>query len=190
MRLRGFRIQVALLVFLVIVGLGLGIRYLHQQTRVIDPLTVQLQQIPGISSTNIQQHMIGGARTLVALQLEADASLGTVFPRVYQTLASGGGAYAIQVQDSPTAAILALFQQMQIAVEEAIVTGEFTALSDRVETLARAADVEWDLGLDREFIYLSLTAEDGNLRRVIRRGEDDGKVKVHADGGVGSWTNG
>lgn len=190
MQLRGFRIKIALLVFLVVFGLGLGTRYLIQRTRVIDPLTVQLQQIPGVTGASAEQHMLGGTRVLVNLQLDAEASLSTVFQRIYQTLSSAGGNYAVQIQDSPDDTILALFQRMQIAVEEAIITGEFTVLSDRVEGLANAAHVQWDLGLDREFIYLSLTAEDSSLRRVIRRGIDDGKVKVYPDGGVESWTNG
>lgn len=190
MQLRGFRMKVALFVFFLVFALGMGVKYLHQQTRVIDPITAQLLQIPGVSSASVEQRLLGGSRVLVKLELENDAPLSTVFRKVYQTLASSGGNYAVQVQDSPDATILALFEQMQIAVEEAIMTGEFTLLSNRVERLASTAHVEWDLGLDREFIYLSLTDKDSSLRRVIRRGMDDGKVKVYPDGGVDSWTNG
>ncbi|HBN96430.1 MAG TPA: hypothetical protein DDZ66_09010 [Firmicutes bacterium] len=187
MHFRGFRVQRALLVFVVVFIVGLGVQYLHQQTQVIHPLREQLQDIPGVLSIELEEGPSRrGSRMLVSLDIEQDASLAIVFERVYQTLISTGGDYAIRVQDAPNSAILSLFQRIQIALEEAIMTGEFTALEARVQELADTAGVAWQLGLDREFVYLSLTEGENTLRRVISRDTDQGKIQVFIDGGVHS----
>ncbi|HHT68059.1 MAG TPA: hypothetical protein GXZ85_02235 [Firmicutes bacterium] len=191
MRFRGFRVQVALLVFVMVFVVGLGVRYLHQQTQVIQPLTQQLQEVPGVRRVESKRGMFGtGARTAVELEVEQGASLTTVFQRVHHILSAATGEYTVTVHDAPSAAMLALFQQIQVAVEEAVITGEFTALEARVRRVAEQAGVGWELGLDRDFIYLSLTEDFHSLRRVIARDSNQGKVVVNAGGGVGSWTSG
>lgn len=191
MRFHGFRVQIALLTFLVVFAVGLGVRYLHQQNQVINPLTEQLQTIPGVLHVDLEKGSCrGGSKMLVTLEIEPDASLAIVFERVYQTLLSTGGDYAIRMTDTPNATILSLYQRIQIALEEAIMTGEFTALEARVQELADTAGIPWQLGLDRKFVYLSLNQGENTLRRVISRDMDEGKISVFTDGGVDSWTSG
>jgi hypothetical protein len=188
---RGFRFQVALLVFLVVSALGLGVKYLHQQTKVLDPLIEQIQGVPGVVDVRSEQSILDRtSRVLLTLQVEQDSRLAVLFPRVYQTLLAQGGTYGVRVEDAPNSALLEVFQRVQIAVEEAIVTGEFTALETRVKQLADEAGLAWELGLDREFIYLSLVQGESTLRRIVSRGVSEGRVRVYTDGGVTSWPNG
>lgn len=191
MRFRGFRIHVALLVFLVALGLGLGVQYYHRQTQVLHPLVEQLEEIPGVLSVRLDQGMFkAGSRQLVSMELAPGVPLVFVFEQVYQTLMASGGEYTIELEDSPNPAILNLFYRIQIAVEEAIMTGEFTTLETRISRLADSVGIDWELGLDREFIYLLLTEGEDNLTRVIRRGTNEGKITVWTDGGDYSWTSG
>ena len=191
MRFRGFRIQVVLLVFLVVVALGLGVQYFHQQTQVIHPLAEQLEEIPGVLDVGLTKGFFkAGSRMLVSLEVSQDVPLALVFERVHQTLMATGGDYAVQLKDSPNPAMLRLFHRIQIALEEAIMTGEFTTLEKRISILADPTGIDWELGLDREFVYLSLTEGSDILRRVISRGTNEGKVIVCMDGGADSWTSG
>ena len=116
------------------------------------------------------------------MELAPGVPLVFVFEQVYQTLMASGGEYAIELEDSPNPAILNLFYRIQIAVEEAIMTGEFTTLETRISRLADSVGIDWELGLDREFIYLLLTEGEDNLTRVIRRGTNEGKITVWTDG--------
>ena len=187
MRFRGFKIQVALLVFLVVTGIGVGAQYLYQETWVISPLVDDLKGIPGISQVRLEKDdKRTGSRMLVALELDEDMPLAVVFERVYHTLLASGGDYVIQLKDSPSFALLELFQRIQIGLEEAIMTGEFTILETRIQSLADLAGASWELGLDRDFVYLSLTEGENSLRRVISRGSNEGKVILGIEGGVDS----
>lgn len=191
MRFHGFRIHVALFIFLVILALGLGVQYLHQKTQVIDPLVHQLQEVPGVSRVDLEAAMFSRrSRTMVTLQVERGIPLSLVFDRVHQSLLAAGGDYVLKLEDSPNALLLSLFQRIQITVEEAVITGEFTALERRVKSLAEAQGVTWELGVDRHFIYLSLSQGQNALKRVISRGANEGTVIVVTDGGVDNWENG
>ena len=191
MNFRGFRFRVALLAFLILSTLGIGAKYLHQQTQVLGPLVEQIQEISGIVAVQSGKSVLDRtAKVLVTLELAQEASLGVVFPQVYQTLLSQGGNYAVRIKDEPNGTLLNLFKRVQIAVEEAVVTGEFTLLEHRLEDLAEAGGVSWDLGLDREFIYVSLAQGEHSLRRIVSRGSGEGRVRVYPDGGDQSWPNG
>lgn len=187
MRLRGFKIHIALLVFVVVFALGLGAQYLHQRMQVIDPLVQRIQDVPGVLDVSIEKGMFNtGAETLVTLQLEEDTSLGLVFGQVYQTLTAAGGDYAVFIQDSPSKELIDLYLDIQIKVEEAVMTGEFTVLEERVKGLANAAGVTWELGVDREFVYLALGVADSTLKRVISRDLNEGRISIVNKGGTDS----
>jgi hypothetical protein len=185
MRLRGFRISVALLVFLGVFVLGMGAQYLHQRTQVISPLVERLLEIPGVLDVSVEKGLFRtGSRTLVILEVEQESSLGLTFGPVYETLAEAGGEYAVYIQDSPNLELLRLFQDIQVAVEEAVMTGEFTRLGERVEEFASEEGVTWELGVDRQFIYLTLSEGENTLRRVISRDRQEGSISVRGNGGA------
>jgi len=194
MRLRGFRISVALLVFLGVFVLGMGAQYLHQRTQVISPLVERLLEIPGVLDVSVEKGLFRtGSRTLVILEVEQESSLGLTFGPVYETLAEAGGEYVVYIQDSPNLVyiqdspnleLLRLFQDIQVAVEEAVMTGEFTRLGERVEEFAAEEGVTWELGVDRQFIYLTLSEGENTLRRVISRDRQEGSISVRGNGGA------
>ncbi len=188
MYFRGFRFQVALLAFLILSALGLGVKYLHQQTQVLGPLVEQIQEISGVAHVQSEKSVFDRAsKVLVTLEFTRDVPLGVAFPKVYQTLRAQGGNYVVRVKDEPNDTLIRLFQRIQIALEEAIVTGEFTALEGRVERLAQEEGVTWHLGLDREFIYVSLVQGESTLHRIVNRGSGEGRIRVAIDGGGALW---
>lgn len=187
MNFHKFRIQIALVAFLVAVAIGLGANYLYEQTQVIKPLNAELQDVPGISSVNVEKNFLGnGARTLVQLGLESDILLSEVFADIHYVLEETRGNFALQLEDSADEELISLFDRIQIAAEEAIVTGEFTALEERVQELAENEGVDWKLAIDRDFIYLSLLNGESSLQRVIGRGLNEGKVIIYTGGGIAS----
>ncbi|NMA99930.1 MAG: hypothetical protein GX971_00205 [Firmicutes bacterium] len=191
MNFRKFKVQIALLAFLVVVVIGLGASYLYKQTQIIKPLTEQLQNVNGVSDVNVEQNFLGqGARILVQLEIEREFSVGPVIGAVQEILATTSGNYALLLRDSADPSLVRLFERMQIAAEEAIVTGEFTSLEQRVQNLAENEGVTWQLAMDRDFIYLSLATGDSYLHRVISRGNNEGKVVIYTIGGGNEWLNG
>lgn len=179
MNFHKLRIHIVLLAFLLAVVIGLGANYLYEQTQVFRPLNAQLQEVAGVEAVDVEQTFLGsGKRALVELVVDPDAPLSVTFSGVRQILAETRGNFALHLLDSADSSLIRLFQRVKIAAEEAIATGEFTALENRVQSLAEDAGINWELAMDREFIYLSLMSDTHHLQRIISRGTNDGKIII------------
>ncbi|HHY10145.1 MAG TPA: hypothetical protein GX528_06220, partial [Firmicutes bacterium] len=91
-----------------------------------------------------------------------------------------GGEFIIELEDSADPALLNLFPKVQLLIEEAVMTGEFTLLEKRVHQLAQSYNSLGDVTLDRNYVYLRLQNERGMLQRVISRGREEGRIKIGA----------
>lgn len=183
MNLRGFQIKTAMIIFITVLALGLGLQYLHQAIQVLIPLTKELQELPGVERVHLSKgSWPNRSRIMVELTLDAKVPLASSLGQVRQILSSLGGAYAIELEDSATGELVELFQKIQIAAEEAIMTGQFTLLEERVETLAFGRGLQWELAVDRDFVYLRLSDTANALQRVIARDEDGGRVTISTKG--------
>lgn len=191
MRLGGFRFQVALIIFVVVLGLGLGLQYFHQQSLVINPLVVELQNVPGVEKLNWEKPGFGKqSRMNLGLRFKAGTPLVQAFGQVSNILERNGGDFALFIEDSSNAVLRGIFQRIQIALEEAIATGEFTLLEHRVKALAEEHGVTWDLALDRDYVYISLQMGENALHRVINRGVSEGQIVIFAERSGLKWVNG
>ena len=54
MTFRGFRVQITILVFVVVVAVGLVGKYAYEQTQVISPLQEQLLGLAGVESASLR----------------------------------------------------------------------------------------------------------------------------------------
>ena len=191
MTFRGFRVQITILVFVVVVAVGLVGKYAYEQTQVISPLQEQLLGLAGVESASLEGAPLGrGRRPVVSLELDPEVPLSVVFGQVRQVLAGFGGEAVIHVQDSASPELVRIFDRVRIAAEEAIMTGEFTVLEERVQKLAQDHGIAWELAMDRDFVYVSLGTSERVLRRVINRGTDLGGMEIYMGGGAVSWENG
>lgn len=191
MKFRELRLHITLLTFMLVIAGGLLGQYLYQQTQVIGPLHSQLQAVVGVADVALERTLFGSRnRTQVRVELQPQVPLAPVLGEIQQILQASQGDFAVRVQDDPSDLLLQLFSRMQIAAEEAIATGQFTALEKRVEELAQAEAVDWELAVDRDFIYVTLARDESTLRRVISRDPEAGKVLVLTEGGGSQWPNG
>lgn len=191
MKFREFRLQISLITFLLVMAGGLLGQYLYQQTQVIGPLHSQLQAVAGVADVALERSLFGSqTRTQVLVELLPQVPLAPVLGEIQQILQASQGDFAVRVHDHPSEPLLQLFGRMRIAAEEAIATGQFTVLEKRVEELAQTQGVDWELAVDRDFIYITLSRDDSILRRVISRDPGSDKVVVLIEGGGSQWPNG
>lgn len=188
MNFRGFRLHKTILVFLLVLALGLSLQHFYQRTKVLQPLLQELSAIPGIEEVALEPSPFPlPNRTVVVLSLSREVPLALTLGQVQQTLKYVNGAFEIQLKDEANLELWNLYRQIQVAIEEANITGEFVLLEQRVENWANEAGVAWELAVERDEIYLRLSKESKLLQRVIKRGLDDGEITVTVRGGI---TNG
>ncbi len=179
MNLRGFQVKTALIIFFLIIGSGLGIRYFYLQNQVLTPLGKQLERLPGVNAVEMRRGKgPDQAGTLVRLQLNTEVALGITLEQVRGVLDQTPGVYSVELVDTAELGLLGLYARLRLAAEEAVMTGEFFLLEERVRDMAESHNVKWELSLDREYIYLRL-ADDGEiLQRVISRGTNVGRISI------------
>ncbi|WP_461371247.1 hypothetical protein [Candidatus Darwinibacter acetoxidans] len=188
MNYRGFHLPAAFLVFILVIAGGLLGKHVYERTQVMTPLEDKLEEASGVQRVVFQRGP--GGKTVVYLELDPAVTLSSAFSQVREIAASSRADLAIYVVDSASQELLHLFERVRIAAEEAIITGQFTLLEERVRDLALAQGVTWELSVDRDYIYVSLADGESVLRRVISRAPHGGDLEVYAGGGAAPWRNG
>ncbi|HHY15568.1 MAG TPA: hypothetical protein GX521_05795 [Firmicutes bacterium] len=185
MNLRGFQVKTALVIFFLIIGFGLGIRYFYLQNRVLTPLNLRLEQLPGVSGVELSRGKgPEQAGILVRLALNDEVALGVTLEQVRRVLGDSAGVYTVELIDTADPGLLGLFAKIRLAAEEAVMTGEFSLLEERVRNLAESENSVWELSLDRQYIYLRLAKGGHTLHRAIARGAAEGRILILETGGV------
>jgi hypothetical protein len=159
----------AVLVSLV-VSLGLlfgGYRLVQHQT-VEAPMDVALRAISGLQTYTWQS---GAARRL-QLELKPGARLGDTYAAVAAVLENlePGSRIAIDIKDTRTPELQALYDQVHLAVQEAIQTGHYTDMAARVDALAKQAHATATVTMDAQHVFVSLAQGDNHwLHAVVAR---------------------
>lgn len=156
------RIMLISLVGILIFGLLFGGKVIYQKKWVDASILSQSKKIPGVISTNTiqengQQVMVVVTNHLTNLR---EASLAL------QKLA---GKVPIRYLDRSNDTLKKLFGQMQYALQEGIARGNFTEMEQTIRKQAENADVQLELELDYDAIYVILNQEDAQLIEVIER---------------------
>ncbi|MDI9413947.1 MAG: hypothetical protein QM401_10320 [Bacillota bacterium] len=123
-----------------------------------------------------------GSYTAINLTIDPEVPMIMTFDSLKETLQATSGKYDIILEDSADQFLWGVFQQLKIVAEEAVMTGEFALLEERVRNLAVEKDIDYELAVDREFVYFRLKNKDGFLQRVVDRGTGDLKVNFHTKG--------
>ncbi len=188
MTYRGLHLPTAALVFILVLAVGLIGRFVYDKTQVTGPLEAALQRIPGVDQVRLENRSRG--QITAYLELDREAYLAPTLQAVWRTAGEHGVQLAVCVQDTASPELVYLFNRLRIAAEEAIMTGQFTVLEQRVGALAGGEGVAWDLSVDRDFVYVSLRTGDHVLRRVISRAPRSDAGELYVGGGVLGWANG
>lgn len=179
MNLRGLQIKVVILIFCVVLIVGFGLRYLHQTTQILLPLTQELKNLPGVVDASVSQSsLINRSHLKIKLELAEDLPLSVSLGQVYRMLENHGGFHYVELQEQSTPDLLLNYEKAQIIIEEAIMTGEFSLLEKRIETLGHNQGLNWELGVDREFVYLRLYNKEAMLQRAIPRTSEGNKIII------------
>lgn len=140
----------------------LGGRLIYQKEYLNANISQQSQKIPGVVSAKIvndngQDEMIVTTNNLSNLR------------QASQTLEKLAGDIPIRYLDKENDTLNKLFEQMQFAIQEGIMRGDFTLMAQTLKTQAEKAGVQLELEMDNNAIYVILNQGNAQLIQVIER---------------------
>ncbi|MDF2628750.1 MAG: hypothetical protein K0R39_2581 [Symbiobacteriaceae bacterium] len=93
--------------------------------------------------------------------------------------------FTIKVEDQRNAKLEQSFRRMNLYVQEALATGQFAAMADRVEAEAAAAGLTARLAVDNEHLFVQMNDGGAYLYSVAERGVTPKVEKPRMEGGMG-----
>ncbi|SDG90168.1 hypothetical protein [Desulfosporosinus hippei] len=156
------RILLISLVGFLIFGLLLGGKYIYQKQWVDVTILSQSQEIPGVVSAKVESH--NGLKEMVVKTNQL-----TNLRQACQILKKVAENVPIRFIDSRNQTLERVLGQMQFAVQEGIASGNFTVMAQNLRTQAENEDVNLELEMDSDAIYLILNQGPAQLIEVIER---------------------
>lgn len=156
------RILLISLVGFLIFGLLLGGKFIYQKQWVDVTILSQSQDIPGVVSAKVESH--NGLKEMVVHTNQL-----TNLRQASQSLKKVAENVPIRFVDSRNQTLERVLGQMQFAVQEGIVSGNFTVMAQNLRTQAENEGVNLELEMDSDAIYLILNQGPAQLLEVIER---------------------
>ncbi|MGE4273128.1 MAG: hypothetical protein AB7E31_09705 [Desulfitobacterium sp.] len=156
------RITVISLVSLLIFGLLLGGKLIYENKWLYGSLVQKSQQISGVHSAKVVE--LQGI-TEMLIKTDQITNLQSSSHQLRQI----SGKHPIRLVDHRTPELEKIFQEMQFAIQEGMVMGNFTQMKETLSSQADQAGVILDLTMDNEAIYLTLNKGEDQLLSVIER---------------------
>ncbi|MDD2497268.1 MAG: hypothetical protein PHT78_00895 [Desulfitobacteriaceae bacterium] len=145
------------LFFGLLVGLQFGIKSLF----VDDRFEKQLATVSGIEDISIDQEQV------INIQVSQEENIKTVYEEIDQIIKNKR--YTVNVISNSTEKLDRLGEKCEIAIEEAMVRGNFIEMETYVAQLAHDNQAEADVFIDEKRVYLQLRSGSNYLYRVINR---------------------
>ena len=149
---------------LIVLGLLIGGNFLYKKFWLEKNLAEQVSNIPGITAAQIVEQR--GQR-------ELDIQTGEVenLPKLCEQLDDMVDGTPIRFTDNRSDELNNLYRQMEFALQEGIVQGNFTKMLEVIQEQSAKAGVKVTLDMDSDRIYLLLTKDGKQLISVLERKE-------------------
>jgi len=157
------RIAIIGILSLLTFGLLFGGQLIYKKHWADADLLQKVEQVKGIEEASIVRSPNG--RFELQVKTEKVDDLQQLAEELLQHVED----MPIIIIDNRSAELEALYDQMQFAIHEGLVQGNFTAMADRLRQLAEQANAEIDLTMDHDNIYLSLSDGDHQLLSIVER---------------------
>ncbi|WP_027339200.1 hypothetical protein [Halonatronum saccharophilum] len=170
--MKGIKIKGVLIILVLTLAILFGGNRLIDRYKVNNSLQNNLIAIEGLEDVNMDK---SNGRYDFELSLGSKGDLEVIFleskEKIEETLK--GESYRIKFKDSESDTLKEVYSGINLALYEAIETGEFVKLGDRIEENKAIYNLDrGEVRVDKDYIYLVLGYEEENLYRVIERGSN------------------
>lgn len=171
MQFQGLRVHVILLALAAGMVLLFGLQWMYNFSQVDKPLKVFFARQAEIKGYELEEN---GGRLRISVALGPVANLRETYARIEEGVKDilGGRPFDLDIRDNRDSRLIDDFYRLHYDLEEALATGEFTAMSTE---LTRK---EQDLGLndlkvfvDSRYLYVQLMRGNRYLYEILPRGD-------------------
>jgi len=166
LKFKGYRVEIILLVFVLSLGLVIGVNYFVHQRRVVAPIYDIFQDIPGVSQILLTEQ---GQELQVAVTLEEVEKLEQTMDQVIEKAKELGLAEKIIIVDRANQKLEAAFYDIHLAIEEAIAIGNFQQMAETIDQLIVDSEIVHRIYVSRDYVYVQLHHQENYLYQVFSR---------------------
>jgi len=169
MQIKGLRVQVILIAFVLTVIVILSGQHFFQKLTVEQPLLKSLKATANVQDVTLERQK---EQLVVTVTLNGTAQLGQTYGQIDTRIREklGEKPYRIKINDQRTAQLEQTYYQISPYVQEAISRGNFWSMFAKVEAeLTRLGIARHALTVDSENVYVFLGDDKGYLYEVIPR---------------------
>ncbi len=156
------RITLICLVGFLVFGLLVGGQIIYKKNWLDASVLQRSQEIPGVLAAKIVE--VNGQQ-----ELDIETGKITDLPETSLLLENLAGKMPIRYLDQRNAELEQILQEMQFPLQESIVQGNFTEMEQNVKRIADKMEVQINLNIDSNNIYLVLNKGEAQLVTVLER---------------------
>ncbi|NLJ76281.1 MAG: hypothetical protein GX325_03350 [Peptococcaceae bacterium] len=166
---KGLKLHIIILSLLIGIGIIFGAQQMHRKYYIERPVNNVLSADEAIESYRLENE---GGTLLISVKIKGDAGLMVPYQGIRKNLEQvmGSRSYVLELDDQRDDILDRVWYKSQYAVYQAQVRGSFIEMAEIINREASMNDVEADITIDQEYIYLRLRHEDCTLDKIIPRG--------------------
>ncbi|MBP2644885.1 MAG: hypothetical protein H6Q75_325 [Firmicutes bacterium] len=170
------RYLTALLVTVVVL---VSAQQLWSKYGVVQPLDKGIQGIAGVEEVTWSNIGKNADRPVIVVSLGEVSDLQKTYNEILSVSQNvlGRKPFSVILKDRRTPELEKVYYDTHYYVQEAVVTGKFSAMAEAVKTRAAASQVEAKVYVDSKYMYVSLTHGQAALYSVVPRTSADQEVK-------------
>ncbi|MEW6661170.1 MAG: hypothetical protein ACOY9Y_03585 [Bacillota bacterium] len=169
MNLKGLRLPIIVIIFLVSLSLLLGGQWIYQKKHVQGNLIEQLNNIDGVYSSIIDK---SNKHTQIKIHLGEVNDLRHVYMQVTSVAAAHlkSEEFTLEIVDQPNQQLKSLWEVSHLSIYQSLAQAQFDEIDRKISIEAKKHDnIKYKVQMDWDNIYVQLHAEGDYLYRIIPR---------------------
>lgn len=156
-------------------------QYLWHNYAVAKPLGKALDNINGVENAVWQKKSGNSESVTIDITLKNAANFAATYKELNETAAQmlGHNKFQIKIHDHRTPELEQLYYDLHVYLQEAIATGNFSLMQERVRTAAARQGATATVYVDTDSLYLTLAKGNDDMYVLIPR-QSTGEEKNHA----------
>lgn len=165
------RIFTTVLTGLLTLAILIGATYVYQKLVYTNPLEASVKQLTAVSSFEIEK---GKAYSRIHVQFRVTEKLRTSFYQLLDQLESQSAKdlqnLVLVIDNQPQDNLEQFLHQAQLPIQEAISTGLFTMLPQKLQEVGESTGVTFDLEIDNTFVFITANYGGQSAHLIVNRG--------------------
>lgn len=164
------KVITVIVVSLATLGVLMGSTFVYNRLIVTNPLESTVTKLPAVGAFKVEKL---NSRSKITVQFNVAAKLRTNFYQMLDQLQNQANKLAnltVEIHNQSNEQLGDFLTEARLPIHEAISTGKFTTLPEELDQLAAQKQVQYDLELDNDFVFLTVSQGSETAHLIVNRG--------------------